>query len=455
MRLRIEPGASIEGTTKVPGDKSISHRWLILAATGDGTSILRGLPPALDVASTAACLGSLAPGASEQLRSWFGKASAQGETKGFTWDFLHKVGFSAELLVEGQGWRGLASPEGSLDCGNSGTTMRMLQGVVAGAGLTAVLSGDESLSTRPMERVAEPLRQMGATVETTDGHAPISVSAGQLTGISYRMAVPSAQVKSAILFAALRAEGETAVEAPADSRDHTERALAALGVPVEVDGFKVSLSAFQHEGFDGDIPGDPSSAAFVVCAAAVTGGRVVVRDVGLNPSRTAFVEVLRRMGVHIRAKERWESLGEPAGVLEVEGTAGLRGVTVTAQELPAVIDEVPVLAATAALAEGESRFEGAGELRLKESDRLSSMVDGLRALGSKASLEGDTLVIAGGGLTGGTADAGADHRIGMSLAVAALGASSDCLIDGMEWADISFPGFAECLVGLGALAEPA
>ena len=455
MRLRIEPGATIEGTTKVPGDKSIAHRWLILAATGHGSTILRGLPPALDVSSTAGCLAALSPAVSERFRWWMEGASAEGETKGFTWDFLHGSGSTTELVVEGEGWGGFVSPEGSLDCGNSGTTMRMLQGVVAGGGLTAVFIGDDSLSERPMERVAEPLRQMGATVETTDGHAPITVSAGALAGITYRMPVPSAQVKSAILFAGLRADGTTTVEAPADNRDHTERALAALGAPVEVDGFKVSLSAFQHEGFDGNVPGDPSSAAFIVCAAAITQGRVVVRDVGLNPSRTAFVEVLRRMGVHIRAKERWESLGEPAGVLEVEGTSGLRGITVTAQELPAIIDEVPVLAATAAHAEGESRFEGAGELRFKESDRLSAMVEGLGALGAKAAIDGDTLVIAGGGLTGGTARGGSDHRIGMSLAVAALGASGDCFIDGMEWADISFPGFAECLVGLGALAEPA
>jgi len=299
------------------------------------------------------------------------------------------------------------------------------------------------------------LRQMGASVETTDGHAPVTVGADALNGITYLMPVPSAQVKSAILFAGLRADGTTTVEAPADNRDHTERALEALGAPVVVEGNSVSVSPFQHEGFDGDIPGDPSSAAFILCAAAVTGSRVVVRDVGLNPSRTAFVEVLRRMGVHVRAKERWVSLGEPAGVLEVEGRDALRGVTVTAQELPSIIDEVAVLAAAAAHSTGESRFEGAGELRLKESDRLTGMVEGLRALGADASIEGDTLIVAGGGLSGGTADGGTDHRIGMALTIAALGAKQDCFIDGVEWADISFPGFADCLVGLGALAEPA
>lgn len=455
MRLRIEPGSVIEGTTKVPGDKSIAHRWLILAATAGGRSVLRGVPSALDVASTAACLAQLAPTTTEALRTWSKKVSAKDETKGFTWDFLHGAGSEPQLVVEGEGWGALVSPEGSLDCGNSGTSMRMLSGVIAGAGVTATLIGDEALSSRPMERIAEPLRQMGASVETTDGHAPMAVSAGALTGISYLMPVPSAQVKSAILFAGLRAEGTTSVEAPADNRDHTERALEALGAPVVIEGNTVSLSPFQHEGFDGDIPGDPSSAAFIICGAAVTGSRVVVRDVGLNPSRTAFVEVLRRMGVHLREKERWVSLGEPAGVLEVEGRDQLRGVTVAAQDLPSVIDEVAVLAATAAHASGESRFEGAGELRLKESDRLTGMVEGLRSLGAQATIEGDTLVVAGGGLAGGTADGGTDHRIGMALTIAALGAKEDCFIDGVEWADISFPGFAECLVGLGALAEPA
>jgi 3-phosphoshikimate 1-carboxyvinyltransferase len=304
-----------------------------------------------------------------------------------------------------------------------------------------------------MERVAEPLRLMGADVKTTDGHAPVAIRGGALRGIRYELPVPSAQVKSAILFAGLNAEGKTAIVEPAAGRNHTEVALAALGAPLEVDGSIITVDAFQHEGFEGDVPGDPSSAAFLMGAAAVTGSRVAVRDVGLNPSRTAFVNVMRRMGMRIGEQERWESLGEPAGVLEVDGTGPLRPVMVSAAELPLVIDEVPVLAAVAAHAEGVSSFEGAGELRVKESDRLAGIVGGIVGMGGDARVDDDTLTIGGGGLAGGNASAIADHRIAMALAVAALGARSDCFIEGMEWAAISFPGFVDVLVSLGARAE--
>jgi 3-phosphoshikimate 1-carboxyvinyltransferase len=447
MKLRTEPGTRLEGEARVPGDKSIGHRWLILGATATGPSRLRGLPGALDVRSTAGCLAALT--GVEGLAVW---AAAPAKDGGDLW---HPQGDSGALVLEGVGWSGLREPNGPLDCGNSGTSMRMLAGVAASGAFATSMIGDASLSSRPMERVAEPLRSMGATFETTDGHAPITVRGGSLRGITYALPVRSAQVKSAVLLAALTATGETVVTGVAGTRDHTERALAALGAPVRIDDDSVSLTAFQHEGFEGDVPGDPSSAAFVLAAAAVTGSNVAVRDVGLNPSRTAFVDVLRRMGVHVREKERWASLGEPAGVLEVEAGEGLSGVVVAAAELPALIDEVPVLAAVAAHASGESRFEGAGELRLKESDRLTAMVQGLRALGTDASVDGDALVVAGGGVRGGTADGGGDHRIAMSLAVAAMGATSDCFIEGMESADISFPGFVECLVSLGARAEPA
>ena len=432
MRLRIEPGATLSGATKVPGDKSIAHRWLILAGSASGRSVLRGLPEGLDVRSTAACMAVLA--GSETLAEWAVEASGN-------------------LLVEGVGWAGLAAPAGPVDCGNSGTTMRMLSGVLAGCDFASELAGDESLSRRPMERVAEPLRLMGADVKTTDGHAPVAIRGGALRGIRYELPVPSAQVKSAILFAGLNAEGKTAIVEPAAGRNHTEVALAALGAPLEVDGSIITVDAFQHEGFEGDVPGDPSSAAFLMGAAAVTGSRVAVRDVGLNPSRTAFVNVMRRMGMRIGEQERWESLGEPAGVLEVDGTGPLRPVMVSAAELPLVIDEVPVLAAVAAHAEGVSSFEGAGELRVKESDRLAGIVGGIVGMGGDARVDDDTLTIGGGGLAGGNASAIADHRIAMALAVAALGARSDCFIEGMEWAAISFPGFVDVLVSLGARAE--
>ncbi len=432
MRLRIEPGTGLSGVTKVPGDKSIAHRWLILAGTAAGRSVLRGLPHALDVGSTAECLALLAR--SDAFATWAG-------------------GTSETLVVEGKGWAGLEAPPTTLYCGNSGTTMRMLAGVLAGCDFTGELTGDDSLTVRPMERVAEPLRLMGADVRTTDGHAPMTIRGGALKGMHYDLPVPSAQVKSALLFAGLRAEAATVVTEPAAGRNHTEVALTALGAPIEVHGNVISVSAFQHEGFEGDVPGDPSSAAFVMAAAAVTGSKVAVRDVGLNPTRTAFIDVMRRMGVRIGEQERWESLGEPAGVLEVEAGPALRAVVVTAESLPLVIDEVPVLAALAAHADGVSRFEGAGELRVKESDRLAGIADGIRGMGGDARVEQDTLVIGGGGLTGGDASGAGDHRIAMALAIAALGARGDCFVQGMESAEISFPGFVEVLVSLGARAE--
>lgn len=432
MRLRIEPGTGLTGVTKVPGDKSIAHRWLILAGTAAGRSVLRGLPHALDVRSTAECMALLSR--SEVFADWVGESS---ET----------------LVVEGDGWAGLAAPQASLYCGNSGTTMRMLSGILAGCDFAGELSGDDSLSKRPMERVAEPLRLMGADVRTTDGHAPMIVRGGALVGVRYNLPVPSAQVKSAVLFAGLRADGSTVVIEPAAGRNHTEVALKSLGAPIEVQGNVISISAFQHQGFEGDVPGDASSAAFVMGAAAVTGSKVAVRDVGLNPTRTAFVDVMRRMGVRVGEQERWESLGEPAGVLEVEAGGPLRGVVVTSAESPLVIDEIPVLAALAAHAEGVSRFEGAGELRVKESDRLTGIVDGIRGMGGDARVENDVLMVGGGGLAGGNASGAGDHRIAMALTVAALGARGDCFVDGMESAEISFPGFVEVLVSLGARAE--
>ena len=428
MQLRIEPGGILSGTTTVPGDKSIAHRWVMLAACADGASEIRGLPDSLDVAATVRCV-----------------ASAYGLD----------VPPADALSVIGNGFAGASREALDLDCANSGTSMRLLAGLLAGRAGTTVLRGDESLSRRPMERVAAPLREMGATVTTTDGHAPVEVRGGALTGIAHASPVPSAQVKSAVLLAGVQAEGTTTVTEGAVSRDHTERALRALEAPVEIADGAVTVSAFQHAGFEGDVPGDPSSAAFILAAAAATGGDVAVRDVGLNPTRTQFVEVMHRMGVAIRTRELWESMREPAGILEVEAGSALRGVTVPAAELPLVIDEVPVLAALAALAEGESRFEGAAELRVKESDRLAGLESGLRALGADVGIEGDALVVAGGGLAGGHHEAGADHRMGMALTVAAIGARGDCFIDGLEWADVSFPGFVETLVGLGALAEPA
>jgi 3-phosphoshikimate 1-carboxyvinyltransferase len=304
-----------------------------------------------------------------------------------------------------------------------------------------------------MERVAAPLREMGATVRTTDGRPPVEIEGRSLHGIRHAPPVPSAQVKGSVLLAGLAAEGETLVEEKAATRDHTERALAHLGAPVLIEPGLVGVSAFQPSGFVARVPGDVSSAAFLVAAAALTGKELVVRALGLNPTRTRFLDVMRRMGVQTETRVTGEELGEPVGDLAVAPCTGLLGTTVEADEIPLVIDEVPVLAALAAHAAGETWFVGAGELRMKESDRLHGIAETLRGLGGHAAVEGGELVIAGGGLDGGGADSRGDHRMAMAAAVAALAARGECAIQGMEAADVSFPGFVVTLRLLGADLE--
>ncbi|GBC87660.1 3-phosphoshikimate 1-carboxyvinyltransferase [bacterium HR12] len=328
--------------------------------------------------------------------------------------------------------------------------MRLLAGVLAGLPLEVVLTGDESLRARPMERVARPLRAMGAVVETTDGHAPIRIRGGPLRGISYATPVPSAQVKGAILLAGLAAEGETEVIETAPTRDHTERALAHLGAPIRIEPHRVRLSAFQHPCFAARVPGDVSSAAFLAAAAAVTGGEVEIEAVGLNPSRTRFLAVMARMGVRVETQVEAEELGEPLGRLRVLGSGAILPTQVPPEELPLVIDEVPVLVALAVHAEGESRFAGAGELRVKESDRLHGLATMVRSLGGHAEVQGDDLLVAGGGLGGGVAEAHGDHRMAMAATVAGLAARGAVEVEGVEAADVSFPGFVETLRRLGA-----
>jgi 3-phosphoshikimate 1-carboxyvinyltransferase len=331
--------------------------------------------------------------------------------------------------------------------------LRLLCGVLASTPFETVLEGDRSLSRRPMERVAAPLRAMGARVETDQGHAPVSVRGGALRGIEHRSEVPSAQVKSSVLLAGLAAEGETTVLEEAATRDHTERALSNLGAPIRLEPGRVSLRAFQHPGFGARVPGDVSSAAFLVAAAALTGRALVIEGVGLNPTRTGYLDVLGRMGLRSHLEELEVELGESVGRLEVKPCDGLSGIVVEANELPLVIDEVPVLALVAAHAAGETRFTAAAELRSKESDRLSGVADAIRALGGSAAVEGDDLFVAGDGLQGGAANARGDHRMAMAIAVSALAARTPTSIDGIEVADVSFPGFVSTLASLGVRFE--
>jgi len=452
MRIRAVPGGRLQGSIRVAGDKSIAHRWLILASTASSRSRLTGLPSGLDVRSTASSLANLTVKARPALDLWARNVSSWVEGGGSTWNDTPAGVSYGTLEVEGEGRDGLVEPRGRLDCGNSGTSMRLLAGLLSAAPFTTELTGDLSLSSRPMERVASPLRSMGATVRTTDGHAPISVTGGRLVGIEHRAEVPSAQVKSAVLLAGVWASGETVVLEWAPTRDHTERAFEALGAPVRRDGRGVGISRFQHEGFGAAVPGDPSS-AFLVAAAALTGSEVTVEGVGLNPTRLHFLEVLSRMGVTTETSVVGEELGEPVGSIHVFPRDALHATTIDADELPLVIDEVPMLAMLGTHAPAETRFVGASELRVKESDRLAALVEGIRTLGGQAAAEADDLVIAGGGLRGGVASSGGDHRLAMAFAVGALAGDRPSEVAGMEAAAVSFPDFVGTLRSLGGAIE--
>lgn len=328
--------------------------------------------------------------------------------------------------------------------------MRLLLGTLAAGPGAAVLVGDASLSARPMERVARPLRAMGAEVVTTDGHAPVRVLGGGLVGKRFEAEVPSAQVKGAILLAGLAAEGETEVVETIPTRDHTERILHALGViPAAVP----SVRAHPIPAFRGEIPGDPSGAAFLAVAAIATGGAVLVRGVGLNPSRLAFAALLERMGAVVRTEVDRAALGEPIGTLEVRSGSSLRGIEVSEAEVAAAIDEIPALALLGGIAEGQTRFRGAAELRVKESDRLAAIVGAIRALGGTAAIDGDDLCVGGEGLLGGRVDPRGDHRIAMAAAAVAGGCGGPVEVIGAECASVSFPGFADALRSLGADVE--
>jgi 3-phosphoshikimate 1-carboxyvinyltransferase len=412
------------------------------------------MPRSLDVVATASCLAAVSPAVRPALEDWASRPPVAPDGNGSTWNREPSTLDLDPLELHPRGRASLNQPDRDLECANSGTTMRLLAGLLAAAPFECRLVGDGSLSGRPMERVARPLRAMGAEVQTSEGHAPLRIRGAALHGIRFEPDVPSAQVKGAVLLAGLGAKGASTVAETVTTRDHTERLLDALGAPVTVDGTHVTLDGpFQHGGFEGAVPGDPSSAAFLVGAAALAGGGVTIGGVGVNPTRTHYLRVLERMGVEVEVEVEGRVLGEPVGTLHVEAPASLRSVRVDAAELPLVVDEVPLLAAIAAHADGESRFEGAGELRVKESDRLAAVADGLRALGGEAAAEEDTLAVGGGGLGSGSARAAGDHRIAMSLLVAALVARGPCEVDGVGSAAVSFPGFPETLAALGARIE--
>ncbi len=412
---------------RVPGDKSISHRALMLAALGRGTSRVRGVLRSADVRATAGVLRAC----------------------GVTIPDLD----AAELVIEGVGLRGLRAPVASLDCGNSGTTARLMAGVVAGAGLTACFEGDASLSGRPMRRVAAPLEAMGARVELpAHGGLPMTVHGASLHGLTWRADVASAQVKSAILLAGLVANVPVEVHEPAATRDHTERMLRARGVDVRTEGLDVLLQPRARlDAGDMDVPGDPSSAAFLAGLAALgVSGELRLENVGINPGRTGAFQVLKRMGASLRFEAVSDEGGEPVATVVVRGEA-LRGTVITPDEVPSLIDELPLLGCIAARAEGETRVTGAGELRVKESDRIKAVVDNLRAVGADAEELPDGFVVRGSDRPYvGRVRTHADHRIAMAFGVLGATPGSTIAIDDPSCVAVSYPTFWDDLARVRA-----
>ncbi len=429
MNRTIHPCTSpLSGTLQVPGDKSISHRAFLFAALAEGESRIGGALSTGDVSATIGCLSVL--GVDIDITG--GRAN-----------------------VHGCGQHGFAAPARPLNCGRSGTTMRLLAGIIAGQSFDSILTGDEQLLRRPMRRVVEPLRRMGADIRDTDGHAPLIVHGRLLHGIDCTLTVASAQVKSALLLAGLFSEGPTTVRQPGPARDHTERLLAAMGADIGFDGLDVRIyparklrPLFVH------IPADFSSAAFpIVAATLVSGSRIVLTNVGINPTRTGLLDVLAAMGADIRAENERSAAGEPAADLRVE-SAVLQAATVEGETVVRMIDEFPIFAVAATQAHGETVVRDAHELRVKESDRIDVLASELRKLGASIEGHADGFIVDGPTrLHGGVVDSHGDHRLAMALFVAGLIADGPVTIKDAECAEDSYPGFFEQMHVLGAIDD--
>jgi 3-phosphoshikimate 1-carboxyvinyltransferase len=421
--LLVEPVPRLVGHLEVPGDKSISHRAVLLGAICDGETRITGFGRSADTEATIAAVRALGIDVYEH---------------------------GAETVrVFGKGLRGLAAPHAPIDCANSGTLVRLIAGILAGqAGNEFTLTGDASLSRRPMERIAEPLRMMGAAVETTDGHLPLRVAGQALRGIEYTLPVASAQVKSCILLAGVYAEGATTVVEPAPTRDHTERMLQQAGARVTVRPKSVTVQPAERLSLDEvEVPGDFSSAApFVVAATLVPGSELHVHGVNLNPTRTGLLDILERMGARVTVYSRRQIGGEPGGDIEIR-SAPLVGTTVDGDEVPLAIDELPLFALAAASARGDSVLRGAAELRAKETDRIEATVDALRALGVRARASEDGFRVTGvpARVRRGRVASRGDHRLAMLGAVAGLASREGVRIDDADAVAVSFPGFYEML----------
>lgn len=431
--LTITPGRSLKGTIAVPGDKSVTHRAIIL------TALAEGLSQVTDYCRGEDCLNT--------MRAFQSLGVRIEETP-------------ERLTVHGKGMWGLTEPFGPIDCGNSGTGIRLMAGLLAGQDFFTVLTGDESIRRRPMGRVVKPLRAMGATIAGRKGGelAPLAITGTRLKGMSYESPVASAQIKSSLLFASLYADGLTTISEPRLSRDHTERMFAYFGIPFHRDGCTVRIEGRPSIRWSGKtvvVPGDLSAAAFfIVGASIVPDSDVTVLSVGMNPTRTGLLDILRQMGAHIEVLNPREEAGEPVADLRVRSMP-LRGVQIGPEQIPQTIDEFPILCVAAAVADGETVITGAEELRVKESDRIATMAAELRAMGARIEERPDGMVIQGlgrkganGALTGATCASHGDHRVAMSVAIGALTAAQPTQIQGTACIETSFPNFDRKLLEL-------
>lgn len=430
VKFSVQPGGCLKGALRVPGDKSMSHRSIMFGALADGVTEIEGFLEGEDSLATLKAFRAMG-------------VRIEGPESG-------------RVRIHGVGIDGLQAPTTPLDLGNSGTSMRLLSGLLAGQSFDVTLIGDASLSSRPMRRVTAPLGEMGALIETTDtGTAPLAIRGGQrLRGMDYVMPVASAQVKSALLLAGLRAEGRTCVTEPAPTRDHTERMLRGFGYAVATEGSKVCLEGGGRlTATRVTVPGDISSAAFFLVGASIAeGSELMLENVGINPTRTGVIDILHLMGADLEVLNPREAGGEPVADLRVR-CAPLRGIDIPEHLVPLAIDEFPALFVAAACAEGRTVLRGAEELRVKESDRIQVMADGLEALGVVAQPTPDGIVIEGGPMKGGRVDSRGDHRIAMSFAMAALRAAGPIQIADCANVATSFPGFDRLATGCGLSLE--
>lgn len=424
-----QPGGVLKGQFRVPGDKSISHRSIILGSLAEGTTHISGFLEGEDSLHT--------------LQA-FQQMGVQIENKG-----------AGEIVVHGKGLGSLRAPEQPIYLGNSGTAMRLMAGVLAGQNFNSEMGGDQSLSGRPMGRVIDPLREMGASVSSAENkQPPLQIQGGNLRGISYAPAVASAQIKSCLLLAGLFAEGRTTVTESGITRDHTERMLRGFGYPVEVDGMSVSVTGGGNlTATTIDVPSDISSAAFLIVGASIAeGSDITLQHVGVNPSRTGIIDIMRLMGANIEVLNEREIGGEPVADIRIQSSQ-LHGIEVPEELVPRAIDEFPVLFVAAACAQGETTVSGAAELRVKESDRIQVMVDGLNALGIQAKATPDGAIIQGGQLGEGRVDSHGDHRTAMAFTIASLRCNGSVTVADCDNVNTSFPGFVNLICEAGLVVS--